>query len=114
MGSRLLLGVLWLLHWLPLPVLAVIGRGLGLMLHALAGSRRSIARRNLELCLSDISESQRDALVREHFQWLGRSILERSLLFYASPERLKRLIHIEGDVTLAEHSDRPVMWLVPH
>ena len=58
--------------------------------------------------------AQREALVREHFQWLGRSILERSLLFYASTERLKRLIHVEGDVRLAEHSERPVMWLVPH
>jgi KDO2-lipid IV(A) lauroyltransferase len=53
-------------------------------------------------------------LVREHFQWLARSILERGLLWYASPQRLRRLIHIEGDVLLAEHSARPVMWLVPH
>ena len=29
-------------------------------------------------------------------------------------ERIKRLIHVEGDVTLAERSERPVMWLVPH
>jgi hypothetical protein len=53
-------------------------------------------------------------LVREHFGWLGRSLLERGLLWYASPARLKRLIHVEGDVHLAERSGRPVMWLVPH
>ena len=114
MGSRLLLAVLWLLHWLPLPVLAALGRGLGRLLHALATSRRKIALRNLELCFPQMPLAQREALVREHFQWLGRSILERSLLFYASTERLKRLIHVEGDVRLAEHSERPVMWLVPH
>jgi len=109
-----LLAVLWLLHWLPLPVLAALGRGLGRLLHALATSRRKIALRNLELCFPQMPLAQREALVREHFQWLGRSILERSLLFYASTERLKRLIHVEGDVRLAEHSERPVMWLVPH
>ena len=114
MGSRLLLAVLWLLHWLPLPALAGLGRGLGRLLHALATSRRKIALRNLELCFPQMPLAQREALVREHFQWLGRSILERSLLFYASTERLKRLIHVEGDVRLAEHSERPVMWLVPH
>ena len=114
MGSRLLLAVLWLLHWLPLPALAGLGRGLGRLLHALATSRRKIALRNLELCFPQMPLAQREALVRDHFQWLGRSILERSLLFYASTERLKRLIRVEGDVRLAEHSERPVMWLVPH
>lgn len=114
MGSRLLLAALWLLHWLPLSLLAPIGRGLGRLLHALAKSRRTIARRNLELCMPELGPAARDALVHEHFQWLGRSILERGLLFYASPERLKRLIHVEGDVALAERSERPVMWLVPH
>jgi KDO2-lipid IV(A) lauroyltransferase len=53
-------------------------------------------------------------LAREHFAWLGRSLLERGLLWYASPARLKRLIRVEGDVHLAERSDKPVMWLAPH
>jgi KDO2-lipid IV(A) lauroyltransferase len=110
----LLLALLWLLHWLPLSALAPLGRGLGRMLHALAASRRAIARRNVELCLPELGVAQREALVREHFQWLGRSILERGLLWWASTDRLKRLIHVEGDVTLAERSERPVMWLVPH
>jgi KDO2-lipid IV(A) lauroyltransferase len=114
LGARLLLAALWLLHWLPLSLLAPIGRGLGRVLHALARSRREIARRNLELCMPELGQAEREALVREHFQWLGRSILERGLLWYARPERLKRLIRIDGDVGLAERSDRPVMWLVPH
>jgi KDO2-lipid IV(A) lauroyltransferase len=61
-----------------------------------------------------VNELLRHALVREHFRWLGRSLLERPLLWYASRERLRRLIHVEGDVHLAERCDRPVMWLVPH
>ncbi|MFL6664911.1 MAG: lipid A biosynthesis acyltransferase, partial [Rhizobacter sp.] len=52
--------------------------------------------------------------VKSHFRWLARSILERGLLWYASGERLRRLIRVEGDVALAERSERPVMWLVPH
>ncbi|WKB51918.1 LpxL/LpxP family acyltransferase [Eleftheria terrae] len=114
MGARLLIGLLWLLHWLPLPWLAALGRGLGRLLYRLAGSRRRIALRNIELCLPALGPAEREALARDHFQWLARSILERSLLWYASEARLRRLIHVEGDVGLADRSERPVMWLVPH
>jgi KDO2-lipid IV(A) lauroyltransferase len=114
LGARFLLGFLWLVQWLPLGVQAALGRMLGRLLHALAGSRRRIALRNVELCLPEQPLEARRALVREHFQWLGRSLVERGLLWYASPKRLRRLIHVEGDVTLAERSERPVMWLVPH
>ena len=114
MGARLLLGLLWLLHCLPLGVQALLGRALGRLLYAVAGTRRRIALRNIALCLPEQTAAQSEALAREHFQWLGRSILERGVLWYASPARLKRLIHVEGDVQLAERSERPVMWLVPH
>ncbi len=114
MGTRALLGLLWLLHLLPLPLLAALGRGVGRLLYRFARSRRQIALRNLELCFPEWSTAQREQLAREHFQWLGRSILERSLLWYASAERLRRLIQVEGDAKLAEHSERAVMWLVPH
>jgi Kdo2-lipid IVA lauroyltransferase/acyltransferase len=114
LGSRLVLALLWALQGLPLGLQAALGRGLGALLHALAGSRRRIALRNLELCFPEWSEERRRALVREHFRWLGRSILERGLLWHAPVERLQRLIKVEGDVQLAERSERPVMWLVPH
>ena len=113
-GARIFLGMLWLLHFLPLALLAALGRGLGALLYVLTRSRRRVALRNLALCLPELSDAQQRRLAREHFQWLGRSILERGLLWYASPRRLKRLIHIEGDVRLAERSERAVMWLVPH
>lgn len=114
MGARLLLAWLWLLHWLPLPILAAFGRGLGRMLHAVARSRRLVALRNVAIAFPERATHEHEALVREHFGWLGRSILERSLLWYASRERVMRLIHVEGDVKLAERSPKPVMWLVPH
>ncbi|RVU47665.1 LpxL/LpxP family acyltransferase [Rubrivivax rivuli] len=113
-AARLALGLVWLLHWLPLPVLARVGQGLGLLLHSLGRARREVARRNIALCMPQLSVAEQHRLVREHFMWTGRSLLERGLLWHASAERLKRLIHVEGEVHLAERSDRPVMWLVPH
>jgi KDO2-lipid IV(A) lauroyltransferase len=113
-ATRLLLALFWLFQWLPLSVQAAIGWHLGGFLHGFASSRRRIARRNVELCFPELDEAARHALVHEHFRWLGRSLLERGLLFYAPRERLKRLIHVEGDVGLAERSPKPVMWLAPH
>jgi Kdo2-lipid IVA lauroyltransferase/acyltransferase len=114
LAARILLTLLWLVHCLPLAAQAVLGRALGRMLFSAARARRRIALRNIELCFPEQTAAQHQQLAREHFRWLGRSLLERGLLLYAAPERLKRLIHVEGDVTLAERSPRPVMWLVPH
>jgi len=114
LGTRALLAALWLFHWLPLPIQAACGGVLGRLGWHLVPSRRKIALRNLELCFPELSTSERVCLAKEHFRWLGRSLLERGLLWYASPARVRRLIRVEGDVHLAERSEKPVMWLAPH
>lgn len=113
-GPRLLVALLRVLQHLPMSALVKVGRGAGALLHLLGSRRREIARRNLALCFPSLDPQAREALVREHFALLGRSLVERALLWYASVERLRGLIHIEGDIGLAERSDKPVMWLVPH
>lgn len=113
-AARLVVGLLWLLHWLPLPLLAAVGQGLGRVLWWTARSRRHIALTNLALCFPERSQAQRRELAKAHFGWLTRSILERSLLLFASAARLRRLIHIEGDIGLAEREQLGVMWLMPH
>jgi len=112
--TRALLGLLWLVHWLPMGMQAMLGRALGRVLYTAARTRRRIATRNIQLCMPELEPLARRKLLRDHFRWLGRSAVERALLWYGSAERLRRLIHVEGDVHLAERSERPVMWLVPH
>lgn len=117
-GIRLALGILWLLHWLPLPLLATIARGMGALLYKLARSRRRVGLRNLELCFPDMPPAEREALLKRHFSWLTQSLLDRTVLWWAPPARIRRLIHVEGDIELAERemqtSGRPTMWLCPH
>ena len=114
LGARLVLALMWLLSWLPMRVIHTLGRALGPLLYRLAGQRRQVAERNLALCMPTLEPHVREALVRDHFAWLGRSLLERSVLWHASAARLRKLIHVEGDVHLAERTAKPVMWLVPH
>ena len=103
--ARALLGLLWLLHWLPLWLQAALGSALGRLLYTVARERRRIAARNVQLCLPELDAKQRRDLLRRHFRWLGRSAVERALLWYASPARLKRLIQVEGEVQFAERSE---------
>ncbi len=114
LAARAVLLLVWLLSPLPLALQARLGRGLGHLMHAVAGERRRVARTNLALCMPELGAAERDALVREHFALTGRSVLERGILWHASEARLKRLIHVEGDVGFAERHPGPVMWLVPH
>jgi Kdo2-lipid IVA lauroyltransferase/acyltransferase len=114
LGARLAIAFLWLVHWLPASWQSGIGTLVGALAYQLARARRDVARRNLELCLPELDADARARLVRDHFRWLGCSIVERGLLWYAPRERLMRLIEVQGDVAFAERSEAPVMWLVPH
>ena len=116
MLSRSLVATLWLLHFLPLSALAFVGNTLGLVLFRLAGKRRHIVLVNLRLCFPELDETQRRRLARKHFKVLGRSMLERSLLWWASPQRLSPLLHVEGEERMRKLVDagRPVLMLTPH
>lgn len=111
---RPLLAVLWLLHWLPLPLLGRLGNAIGLVLYALIRSRRNITLANLRLCLPDLTGPQRQRIARDHFKAYARSVLERSVLWWASERRLRRLIVVEPGVPLAEIAAGPVILLCPH
>ena len=111
---RLLLGVMWLLHWLPLPLLARIGEAVGTLLFATVRSRRHIALTNLRLCLPELSEAQRRTIAKKHFQAYARSVLERGILWWASEARLKRLIVVEPRVPLEAMQAGPTILLCPH
>jgi KDO2-lipid IV(A) lauroyltransferase len=114
MLTRLVLLLLWLLHYLPLPWLARVGRGFGALLYRFGDERRGVALTNLRLCFPQMSEEEREALARRHFAAFGRSVLERGLLWWASPERIRRLVRVRGMEHLGAVGKRPVILLVPH
>ena len=111
---RVLLGLMWLLHWLPLPLLARLGEAVGSLLFAVLKTRRHIALTNLRLCMPELSEAERVCLARRHFQAYSRSVLERAILWWAPPGRLRRLIVVEPGVPLAAIAAGPVILLCPH
>lgn len=116
MLSRLAIAIFWLLHWLPLSVLAPLGEAFGLLLYVVAVPRRRVVATNLRLCFPELSAAQRGRLARAHFRVAGRSFLERGLVWWASRERLQRIVKIEGGERLRalQAAGRPVILLAPH
>ncbi|MBI3284854.1 MAG: lipid A biosynthesis acyltransferase [Burkholderiales bacterium] len=111
---RLVLALMWLLHWLPLPLLGRLGEGVGSLLFLLIRKRRHIALTNLCLCLPQFSEQEREQIARRHFQLYARSVLERGILWWASEARLKKLIQVEPAVPLAAIAAGPTILMCPH
>lgn len=97
-------------------MLAVLGRVFGRLLYIAGKQRRRVVTINLEWCFPDLSPGERKQLAIEHFEVLGRSLLERSLLWWSSKERLDRLIRVEGADKIRSLLDAgtPVMLLAPH
>ena len=111
---RLGLGLIWLLHFLPLAVLARVGSALGMLLYAFALERRRVVSINLKYCFPDMSEAQRRQLARRHFRAFGRSALEHGILWWGSKERVHALVQVEGLEHWRGITDRPVILLAPH
>ncbi|MBS1197578.1 MAG: lipid biosynthesis acyltransferase [Proteobacteria bacterium] len=112
--AHLAVALLWLLHWLPLPVLRFLGALLGRLLFAVGHERRMVALTNLRLCFPGMSESERTNLARRHFIAFARAFLDRTLGWWASPNRLARLIRLSGGEHLKDRQGRPVILLAPH
>ncbi|KGQ32201.1 lipid A biosynthesis lauroyl acyltransferase [Gallibacterium genomosp. 2] len=87
-----------LILFLPYPCLVKIGHGLGKLFSKFKfGKRRlAIARRNLELCFPEMSELQRQELLKQNIQAVGMAIIETGMAWFWSDNRIKKWSKIEG------------------
>ncbi|MCK9283899.1 MAG: lipid A biosynthesis acyltransferase [Rhodocyclaceae bacterium] len=112
--ARLGIGLMWLLHWLPLPLQGLVGSLLGRLLLVVNKERRRITRTNLRLCFPALNEAAQKALLRRHFAVFAQSALERGILWWASAARIRRLVRLEGMEHLDALRGTPVILLAPH
>ncbi|WP_278929483.1 lipid A biosynthesis lauroyl acyltransferase [Pseudomonas qingdaonensis] len=90
------LALLWLIVQLPYRALLVLGRLLGALMYRVAGDRRRIAARNLELCFPELPSVERTRLLKENFASTGIAFFEMAMSWWWPKARLARLAHIEG------------------
>lgn len=109
--------VLWLmrvLRWLPLPLLRALGAALGWLLYASVPSRRRVASTNLALCFPHWSEAQRAQAVRDHFRVFAQTWLDRSWLWHGTPDLVRIRVRLCGDVSVLSNAQQPVVIFAPH
>jgi KDO2-lipid IV(A) lauroyltransferase len=112
--TYLAVGLLWLLHWLPLPFLRGLGWVLAKLIYPLARERRNVLRTNLSLCFPDMPPGERERLARRHVLAFSRSVIDRMLFWWASQERVQRLARVHGIEHITEAGGHPVIMLCPH
>ena len=111
---RLGVFILWLIHFLPFRVIVAIGNGAGVLLYLLAADRRRVGAINVKLCFPAMSDKARNSLLRDHFKMFTRSLIERSILWWASAEHISSLIRVEGIEHFEAIKGRPAILLTPH
>jgi KDO2-lipid IV(A) lauroyltransferase len=112
MLTRLGLFVLWLIHFLPRNVIGRIGETFGLLAYYF--SRGRVTSINLAKCFPELSEKERKNLARRHFQVLGRSALDLSVIWYGSMQEAKSMVRLAGREHLDAVLGKPVIIFAPH
>lgn len=112
----LALGLLWTLAWMPWQLRSGLARVLTGIALAGARKRREIARVNLKLCFPQLDEAARERLLRQHFYYRLRSVLDYGVLWWGSARRIGKLIHTRGEdhLRLPYEAGRPVILLTCH
>jgi KDO2-lipid IV(A) lauroyltransferase len=104
---------MWLAHLLPFRTMAWLGNAVGWALFWLIPERRRVTRINLEKCFPQMRPAERETLARGAFRAFCRAFIDRGVLWWGSPERIKQMVRVEG----LEHLDAAgprVIVLAPH
>ena len=83
------LGLLRVIALLPYAALVRMGTVLGAMLLRMPVGFIATARRNMELCLPEMSAVERERLLKRHFESLGISLFETAFTWWSSARALR-------------------------
>jgi KDO2-lipid IV(A) lauroyltransferase len=90
------LGVLRALELLSYPAQRQVGSALGSMIRRLPLAYVRIARRNIDLCMPELSAADRGTLVDRHFQSLGMALCETADTWWSNNRRVNALAEVRG------------------
>lgn len=112
--AKLGLGFLWLLSFFPYGFVARFGEGLGGLLYRIPNGRRRVVLANLKACFPEKSDAEREAIAHEVFRKVFRSFAERSFAWFASEQRLKRVVKIDDQANLPALHGSPHILVTLH
>jgi KDO2-lipid IV(A) lauroyltransferase len=108
--------VLRLIVCLPQSARMSVGRFLGRLVMRVAGDRRQVASRNLELCFPELDAAARNDLVQKHFESIGMGIIELGMAWWCSDAYMDSIVTLKGieHLRAALDKDHGVIMLSGH
>lgn len=79
-----------------MPLLRWLGKWLGRLARLLPVKYVRIARRNLELCMPELSAAERERLLTHHFESIGIGLFEIAVAWWAPASRIEPLTEVIG------------------
>jgi len=94
--SWLGLALLRIIVWLPYRVQLWVGFSIGHLFYLLGHYRRKVVQTNISLCFSELSASEQEQLVKQHFHAIGMGLIEIALNWWGSVDYLRTLVNIKN------------------
>jgi KDO2-lipid IV(A) lauroyltransferase len=104
--NHLVVAFLKLLSLLPYKLLVAIGYGLGNIAAHIPSDRNQVVKTNLRLCFPNLNDLELDRLRKQHWRLLGRSLVEKSIIWLGSRKQLSDMIEVKSAVDLASKKPR--------
>ncbi len=105
-SNHVVVALLKVLALLPYRLLVAIGYGLGFIAARIPGDRNRVVKTNLRLCFPQLSSAEIDSLSKQHWRLLGRSLVEKSIIWCGSSKQLSKMIEVKSAVDLASKKPR--------
>jgi KDO2-lipid IV(A) lauroyltransferase len=105
-SNQVVVALLKLLSLLPYRLLVAIGYGLGYIAARIPGDRNRVVKTNLRLCFPQLSSAEIDSLCKQHWRLLGRSLVEKSIIWCGSSKQLSNMIEVKSAVDLSSKKPR--------
>lgn len=93
--------VMWLAAQLPLKLQWWLGRRIGDLAYRFAARRRRITQVNIDLCFPELSDQQREDLVKQTFRANGIGVMELGVAWFRNPTSFIPITRVHG----LEHVD---------
>jgi lauroyl-KDO2-lipid IV(A) myristoyltransferase len=97
----LMLSLSWVIFLLPAKLIDKLANYVGDALRKINKKRYNIARININKCFADLSASQREHLISEHFRAQARSVLHYGFVLWGGKRSAEKRIQLHG----MEHID---------
>jgi KDO2-lipid IV(A) lauroyltransferase len=104
--NHLVVALLKLLSILPYQLLVSVGYSLGYIAARIPGDRNRVVKTNLRLCFPELNTREIDLLSKQHWRLLGRSLVEKSIIWLGSKKQLSDMIEVKSAVDLMSRKPR--------